>query len=99
MTRGNDSGHGGAVATQESGSKVQQRSISRSKKQGICEIEKQAKRLLLKETEAGGMFYGLKVVAHIAPETVEGLLKLAGKAGDLNRARVQVMKEYGEDVL
>jgi hypothetical protein len=75
------------------------RSISGSKRQGIREIEKQAKRLLLKETEAGGMFYGLKIAAHIAPETVEGLLKLAGKAGDLNRARVQVMKEYGEDVL
>lgn len=62
-----------------------------STERGIREIRKAAKRLLLKETEAGGMFYGLKVAAHIEPARVEELLTIAQRGGDLIRAKVKAM--------
>jgi hypothetical protein len=81
------------------GSANSPRRSANATERGIREIRKKAKKLLAEETEAGGMFHGLKVAAYIDPERVEELLKLAGRMGDLNRAKVNAMKEYGEDVL
>ncbi|MGY3370228.1 hypothetical protein ACVWZL_007353 [Bradyrhizobium sp. GM2.4] len=66
---------------------------------GIHEIREEAKRLLEEETGPGGMFYGLKLAAHIEPERVEELLTMTRRGGDLIKAKVRAMKEYGEDVL
>ena len=70
------------------------------KKDGLRYIKAEARKLLSEETkEPKGTFYGLKVDPNAKLETIEALLKLAGRARDLNSVKVRAMKKYGEAVL
>jgi hypothetical protein len=73
---------------------------SKSTTDGVRYIEVEATKLLIEETTAPkGVFYGLKVDPNASFEAIEALLKLAGRAADLNKIRVAAMHKYGKDVL
>lgn len=67
---------------------------------GIRHIRAEAIKLLVEETKAPkGKFYGLKVDPHASFETIESLLRFAGRASDLIKVRVGAARKYGDEVL
>lgn len=63
-------------------------------------IQAEAKKLLAEELKRPtGKLFGLRINPQADHETIEALLKLSGRGGDLNRIRVKAMKMYGEEAL
>src|SRR5260370_19232129 len=63
--------------------------------EGLRYIRAEAMKLLTEETNPTGKLYGLKVDPEASMETVERLLRLAGRVSDLLRVRARAAKMYG----